>query len=163
MHNKQKKHQQVGATLIELIISIVIISTALAGVLGVVNLTVLHSADPIVQQQAIAIAESYIEEITALPVDDPDGTNTGETRATFDNISDYDGLNDIGVTDQNGNAINNLANYNVSVAIINQNIDSIMPSTAINTVSDMQEITVTVQRLGTATISLVAYKAPPAP
>jgi MSHA pilin protein MshD len=151
MHNKQ----QTGATLIELIVSIVIISTALAGVLGIINLTVLHSADPIVQQQAIAIAESYIEEITALPVDDPDGGNAGETRATFDNVDDYNGLiNNNGVVDQDGNPVLSLANYNVTVAIANQ---------LINGLANMREITVTVQRPGTARIILVAYKAPPPP
>jgi MSHA pilin protein MshD len=150
MHNKQ----QTGATLIELIVSIVIISNALAGVLGIINLTVLHSADPIVQQQAIAIAESYIEEITALPVVDPGGANAGGNRAIFDNVNDYNGLNDNGVIDQDGNAIANLANYNVSIAIANRTI---------NGLANMREITVTVQRPGTASISLVAYKAPPPP
>lgn len=151
MQNKLKSHQQVGATLVELIISIVIISTAIAGVLGIVNLTVLHSADPIVQQQIIAIAESYIEEITALPTADPDGTNSGETRATFDNVDDYNGLSDTGVIDQNSNVIARLDNYNISVVINNQTI---------NGLANMREIAVTVQRPGTASIRLVTYKAP---
>lgn len=153
MSNKLKGYRkQAGATLIELIISIVIISTTIAGVLGIINLTVLHSADPIMQQQAIAIAESYIEEITALPVLTPGGNNVGGNRAIFDNVDDYNGLNDIGVIDQDGNPIANLANYNVNVAIVNQTI---------NGLANMREITVTVQRLGTNTIQLVAYKAPP--
>jgi len=131
MQNKKGlKHKQVGATLVELILSIVIISTALAGVLGVINITVLHSADPIVQQQAIAIAESYIEEITALPVVDPDLT---------------------GVVDQDGNVVTALANYNVRVTIANQTI---------NGIANMREITVTVERPSVLNINLVAYKAP---
>ena len=152
MQNNKEWHKQAGATLIELIISIVIISTTIAGVLGIVNLTVLHSADPIVQQQAIAIAESYIEEITALPVDDPDGVNVVEaSRNLYDNVDDYNGLNDTGVVDQDGNAIANLSNYNVNIAIANQTI---------NGLANMREVTVSVQRLGTASISLVTYKAP---
>ena len=142
---------QAGATLVELIVSIVIISTTIAGVLGIVNLTVLHSADPIVQQQAIAIAESYIEEIIALPVDDPTGPDGETDRALFDNVKDYDGLNDNGVIDQDGNAIAELDNYTVSIAITPQTI---------NGLANMQEIIVTVQRPGTATLSLTAYKAP---
>jgi MSHA pilin protein MshD len=153
MSNKLTSYRkQAGATLIELIVSIVIISTAIAGVLGIVNLTVLHSADPIMQQQAIAIAESYIEEITSLPVLTSGGANVGGDRAIFDNVDDYNGLSDIGVVDQDGNAIANLANYNVNIAIVNQTI---------NGLANMREITVTVQRLGTSTIRLVAYKAPP--
>ena len=146
MHRKQQ-----GATLIELIVSIVIISTSLAGVLGLINFTVLHSADPIVQQQAIAIAEAYIEEITALPIDDPDSTNTGETRATFDDVDDYNGLSDNGVQDQSGNAIAALASYTVDVNINRQTI---------NGINDVRIITVNVSRPNTQTISLTAYRAP---
>lgn len=141
--------KQTGVTLIELIVSIVIISTALAGILGLVNLTVLHSADPLVQHQAIAIAESYLEEITALPVVDPNGTNTGETRANFDNIDDYDGLNDVGARDQNNNIIINLGNYTVDVNIADQVISGIT----------MKAITVSVSRASVATINITGYRA----
>jgi MSHA pilin protein MshD len=140
---------QAGATLIELIISIVIISTALAGVLGLVNLTVLHSADPLVQHQAIAIAESYLEEITALPVTDPDGTNTGETRASFDNIDDYHGLNDVGAHDQDNNPIADLANYTIDVNITDQVISGVT----------MKAIAVSVSRPGVTTINMTGYRA----
>lgn len=60
---KGTDQQQTGVTLIELILSMLIISIALLGVLSVINLTVSHSADPVVQHQAVAIAESYLEEI----------------------------------------------------------------------------------------------------
>ena len=146
LNNAEK---QTGVTLIELIVSIVIISTALAGILGLVNLTVLHSADPLVQHQAIAIAESYLEEITALPVVDPNGTNTGETRANFDNIDDYDGLNDVGARDQNNNIIINLGNYTVDVNIADQVISGIT----------MKAITVSVSRASVATINITGYRA----
>jgi MSHA pilin protein MshD len=43
-------HSQRGATLIELIITIVIISVALTGVLSVMNLSTRYSADPVIQQ-----------------------------------------------------------------------------------------------------------------
>lgn len=141
--------QQLGASLIELVITIVIISIALVGILGVVNLSVRHSADPVVQQQAIAIAESYLEEILLLPVTDPDGSNTGENRATFDNVEDYDGLHDTGATDQNGNAISGLENYVITVSVSDQIISAVT----------MKAVTVSVVRTGTQTISLSGYKA----
>jgi len=141
--------KQTGATLIELILSIVIISTAFAGILGLVNLTVLHSADPLVQHQAIAIAESYLEEITALPVVDPNGTNTGETRVNFDNIDDYDGLNDVGARDQDNNVITNLGNYTVDVNIADQVISGVT----------MKAVTVSVSRSSVATINITGYRA----
>lgn len=144
-----KFHHQAGMSLVELILSIVIVSIALSGILGLVNLTVLHSPDPLVQRQAIAIAESYIEEISLLPITDPDGSNAGETRSSFDNIDDYDGLTDNGVHDQNGNAIAGLNNYTVNVNISDQTISSVT----------MKAIAVSVSRPGTDTISLTAYRA----
>lgn len=55
--------RQRGTTLIELIMFIVIVSVAVAGILTVLNLTVRHSADPIVQKQAQALAEGLLEEV----------------------------------------------------------------------------------------------------
>jgi len=126
-----------------------IISIALTGILTIVNQSVRHSADPLVQRQAIAIAESYLSEIMLLPVNDPDGVNTGETRSTFDNIGDYDGLVDVGVIDQNNNAIAGLENYTVTVNISNVVLSG----------ETMDEITVTVNRPGTDSISLSGYRA----
>jgi len=140
-----------GATLVELIITIVIISISLTGILSVVNLTTRHSPDPMLQHQAIAIAESYLEEIMLLPITDPDGSNAGETRSTFDNIADYDGLEDIGAKNQHGNAITGLDSYTVNVNLIN-------PDPTISGVS-MKAMTVTVSRSGTDTISLTGYRA----
>ncbi len=141
--------KQFGATLIELIITIVLISIALSGILSVVNITTKHSAVPIIQHQAIAIAESYLEEIVLLPITDPNGTNAGETRATYDNIDDYNGLNNSGVLDQSGNAISGLENYTVSVTIADKTISNIT----------MKAITVSVSLPSITTINLVGYRA----
>jgi len=43
------KHRQAGITLVELIISIVVISIALVGIFLVINLTTTTSANPVVQ------------------------------------------------------------------------------------------------------------------
>lgn len=63
-----------GMTLIELIVFIVIVSTALAGVLTVLNITAKSSADPMVRKQALAIAEAVLEEVMLQPFTwcDPD-------------------------------------------------------------------------------------------
>jgi len=58
---------QSGVTLIELIISMVIISISLTGIFSVMNLTVSHSADPVIYHQAISIAEACLEEILLEP------------------------------------------------------------------------------------------------
>lgn len=56
-------HREAGFSLIELVITIVIIGVGLAGLLGVLNLTTQHSADPMLHKQALAIAESLLTEI----------------------------------------------------------------------------------------------------
>ena len=146
---RHSQYSNQGATLVELIISIVIISTALIGILSVVNLSTQHSADPVVRQQAIAIAESYLEEILLLPVDDPDGINEGNSRSLFDNVADFNNLNDAVTTDQNNNAITGLENYTVTVTVNNN-----VAITGVN----MEEVIVTVTR-GITAISLSGYRA----
>jgi MSHA pilin protein MshD len=81
-----------GFTLIELIIFIVVVSVALVGILKVMDVTVKSSADPLVRKQAVALADSVLEEILLKSFTDPDGTNVGETgRATWDNVDDFNG------------------------------------------------------------------------
>jgi MSHA pilin protein MshD len=57
------QRRQSGITLIELIMFIVIVSVGVAGILSVLNVTVQHSSDPLVQKQAQALAEGLLEEI----------------------------------------------------------------------------------------------------
>jgi len=137
---------QHGVTLIELVISMLIISVALVGILSVINLTTRHSADPLLQRQALAIAESYLEEITAQAYSG--GASTG--RAHFDDVDDYHGLNDSGVRDQNGNAVAGLSQYTVSVSVA-----------AVTLADDVaaKQIIVSVNASGMPEVTLVGYKA----
>lgn len=74
MSTKSPSIRQRGVSLIELIMFIVIISVALAGILLVMNVTMRSSADPVVHKQALAIAESLLEEVELMPFTycDPD-------------------------------------------------------------------------------------------
>lgn len=141
---------QFGITLVELIISMVIISVAVTGVFSVMNVSVSHSADPLIYQQAVAIAEAYMEEILLQAYVDPDGTNTGETRATFDNVYDYNGLSNTGARDQQGNVMSGLSEYTVAVAVSSE-------MTFAGSVAG-REVTVTVSRPSMTSLSLVGYK-----
>jgi len=102
-----------------------------------------------IQHQAIAIAESYLEEITSLPVTVTPDTSVAGDRSTFDNIADYNGLNDTGAIDQNGDAIIGLENYTIVVSMADEIVSGIT----------MKKITVTVSRLGTQNIVLSGYRA----
>jgi MSHA pilin protein MshD len=67
-------HKQRGSSLIELIMFIIIVSVALAGIMRVMNVTTKGSADPLIHKQALAIAESMLEEVELMPFTfcDPD-------------------------------------------------------------------------------------------
>ena len=113
---QRRLRQDRGLTLIELVLFITVVSAALAGVLSVFVQTTLRSADPMQRRQALAIAESLLEEVQLMPFtfcdgDDANaetatstagcagaadalGPEVGETRFTspsFDHINDYDG------------------------------------------------------------------------
>ncbi len=108
-------HSQ-GTTLVELVITIMVVSVALAGVLTVINFNTRASADPMMEHQAIAIAEAYLEEILTKEFTDPDGLGP-ETRPNYDNVYDYNGLTDNGARNQNNNAIAGLESYTVTAAV----------------------------------------------
>lgn len=78
--------KQRGISLVELIMFIVIVSVALAGILLVMNVTTRGSVDPLIHKQALAIAESLLEEVELMPFtycdpNDPNG-NAGDPALT---------------------------------------------------------------------------------
>jgi MSHA pilin protein MshD len=106
-----------GFTLIELIVGIVVLSVGLAGILLVFNQTVAKSADPMLQQQAVALAEGYMDEILGKDYRDcsVSSSPTG-SRAERDDVEDYDGVNDSPPRDIRGNVLAGLEGYRVQVS-----------------------------------------------
>ena len=115
------KTKQSGVTLIELVISIVILSIAVVGVLSALGTIGGRSADPMIREQSIAIAEAYLEEINlsqfAAVGSCPSVPGAGG-RANLSHICHYHGLADSGAKNQFGVAVG-LDNYDVSVAVAN--------------------------------------------
>ena len=101
---------QAGVTLVELVIPIVIISIALVAVLNSFGFLVSQSADPLWRNKSLKLAQLYLDEILARSYDDSTpvggvpavsspscaslGPESGETRATFNDVDDYDGVDD---------------------------------------------------------------------
>jgi MSHA pilin protein MshD len=118
-----------GATLVEVVLFIVIIATALTAVLGTLSLTVGRSADPLVARQSLAIAESLLQEVMSQPytandLDGPPdaiGPEAGETRFStttpFDHVDDYDGYTMNGIVKPDGTAVPGLAAYSARVSV----------------------------------------------
>ncbi len=115
-----------GFTLIELLVTILVIALSATALMGVFTATVSRSADPMIREQALAIAESYLEEIQLkhfcedMPgcAAETGGSEAGETRADFDDIQDYNALPAAHApADQTGTALPELADYRVTVSV----------------------------------------------
>jgi MSHA pilin protein MshD len=106
-----------GVTLVELIVAITIVAIGVTSILGALSAATSHSADAMIQQQAVAIAQAYLDEMLQRWVVDPYGTPPNTGRASWDTVDDYNGLVDAGAHDQFGNPIAALSGYTVTVAV----------------------------------------------
>jgi MSHA pilin protein MshD len=145
-----------GFTLIEIIVLIVVLSAALAGVLLVFQNTVRSSADPQVYKQALAIGEGLLDEILLSSYDPLAGTGA---RANFDDVDDYIGYNTAGtgMKDINNNPVAGLGAYNVSnvsVTVVTLN-DA---GATLTPVTEAKLVTVTVTGPAGFAISLDGYR-----
>jgi MSHA pilin protein MshD len=172
-----------GLSLIELLIFIGIVSVALTALVRVFVQVTATSADPLLRRQALAIAESVLEEVQLMPFtfcDSEDanvetatsaagcagaaealGPEAGETRTglpSFDHVNDYHGFTMAGITDLTGTAITGLGAYSASVSIA---------AAALNTITagsgDALQISVTVTGPGGVSLTLVGYRSRHAP
>ena len=119
-----------GFTLIEIIVTIVVLAIASTAILSVFTSTVRTSANPMIQQQAISVAEAYMEEILLKNFRDPQvaetgGMETGESRIDYDDVQDYNDLPDTVVRDQNNIAIAALNGYTVTVTVVGTALNGI--------------------------------------
>ena len=73
-----------GVTLVELIVFIVIVGVAMAGLFAAFDTITKASADPQVRKQVLAIAESLMEEVQLMPFTycDPDDANAATAGGT---------------------------------------------------------------------------------
>jgi MSHA pilin protein MshD len=143
---------QRGVTLVELVIAITIVAVAATAVMGAMSTVTTRTADAMVQQQAVALAQAYLEEVLQRPVVDPDGVEPEAGRGTWDDIGDYNGLSDTGARDQFGNAIAALSSYNVAVAVVQTTALTGVPA------ASARRVDVTVTGPGGVTVALSGYR-----
>lgn len=103
-HSSAGIAKQSGVTLIELILFMVIVSIALAAVIRIMNLTNVLSTDPLREKQALALAESMLEEIQlqAFTYCDPDDANATTAYSAADCASEVQGLVASNLESRNG-------------------------------------------------------------
>jgi len=141
-----------GVTLVELVVAITIVAIAATTILGALAAVAARSADAMMQQQAIAIAESYLSEILQRWVIDPNGTPPNTGRASWDLVDQYNGLVDVGAHDQFGNPIASLNNYTVSVSTAQSSALAGVPAAA------ARRVDITVSYPPSASVTLSGYR-----
>lgn len=132
--------KQKGVTLIELVISIVILSIAVVAVMSSFGYSISHSADPLWRNKTLKLAQLYFDEILAKNFDDqtpvggapvvvnpncavtylgPD-THGGslETREDYNDVDDYNGLSESPPLSLLGSLDSSYDSYSVSVSVI---------------------------------------------
>ena len=149
---------QRGISLIELIMFIVIISVAVAGILLVMNRVTGSSADTLIRKQALAAAESLLEEVQLQDFISASGVANAVTQANrsseYHIVGDYNGFATTGIFPVSGvAAIAGLGGYNANVAVANTALGSIAASSAVLitvTVTDPQNNAIQVSGYRTA-------------
>ncbi len=110
-----------GFTLLELVVTLVILGVAFAAIAGLVATLGGGSASPVLQTQALYIAEGYLEEAMLKAYADPesDPPNCAPSRDLWDDIADYgECLNSASSpTDSSGVALAGLSRYRVRMEV----------------------------------------------
>jgi MSHA pilin protein MshD len=153
---------QRGISLVELIMFIVIISVALVGILLVMNVVTSRSADPLIHKQALAVAESLLEEIKLQDLNSAVCTGAlgqNAPRSGVGCVTDYSGYSTgNGILEFSTNKpVLGLEGYNITGVVMNSNLGT-FGGTAINAGSAV-EITVTVQDPSGMRIEATGYRA----
>jgi len=134
LFNKQK-----GVTLVELIISIVIISIAAIALLQGLGMQTQRNVDPMIQSQAQLLAKQYLKEVSSKSFFDPSAdprldqtlsqamvvssiintvqrTASPTNRLTWDNLYEYNNYSTT-IQDVSGAPINTLSGYAVNISV----------------------------------------------
>jgi MSHA pilin protein MshD len=146
----ERRQRRRGFTLVEMIVAIVILGVGVAGVMLAFSTASRGSADPLVHQQMIAIAEEMLEEAMLKPyAPAANSAPAACARDTYNDVSDYNGYattNKICAID--GTPIPALASYSVSVSV---------SAGTLSGVSAAKRITVTVTH-GSASVTLTGWR-----
>jgi len=192
MSTNAARARQAGVTLVEMIMFMVIISIALAGILQIMRFTTANSADPLRRKQALMIAEALLEEVrqAGLTYCDPSSDNADTAANTaactvkenwgnevagamrpYDNVNDYVTASGTPVAAFNGGGAGlldalgrpmDLAGYSATVSIAPDKLGDIAAGTGAD--SDALRIRIVVTYDGSDTpVTLDGYRARYAP
>lgn len=166
-----RRHHGRGATLIELVAAIVIIAIAVLGLTLVSSAVIGRSGDPLVEQQAAALAQAYLDEVSLANFCDPEFLAAGQTcrqqctaracasgcggsgalheasRALYDDVCDYHALHDVGARDRSDIPLAGLGAYQVDVRVRDSGVGLGLPALQ-SDAGEVVRIDVTVRHAG---------------
>lgn len=161
-----------GFTLIELVITIVVMSIALAAMLGAFSSSMSRSADPLWRNKSIKLAQLYLDEILSKRYDEntpiggvPAVTVTScaslgkdgiEVRATYDDVDDFDNTADNPPVGAGGGLDSSYQDYLVEVQVTCDDAAGAVNSSGIH--DHAKRIAVTVTPPGQAAMTFYVYK-----
>ena len=150
-----------GFTLVEAVLTMVILSIAALAMSQALGFAFVHSSDGLWQARTVALAEAYLEEATARRFDEATpaggvppcslatsacgaiGPEAGESRPTFDDVDDYDGLDEAPPQDAQGNPRTAFSNYRVTMAV--RYLDAAeVADLGVDATTDVKHVTVTI-------------------
>lgn len=183
--SRAPRRTQTGLTFVELIMFIVIVGIAVAGVLLVLDVAVKSSADPMIRKNMLSIAEALLEEVELMPFTycDPNdanastaastagcatlvegmGPDAGETRSDtanpFNNVNDYYAVGGLALPTPVPDISNTYfapAGYSATIQIVAEDLNGIVSTTTPATMRALR-IAVTVSH-GSDSIVLEGYR-----
>ncbi|MBS3896310.1 prepilin-type N-terminal cleavage/methylation domain-containing protein [Silanimonas sp.] len=109
-----------GFSLLEVVVTLVLLSVAVLAIIGLVAQIGGRSAAPVLHTQALYLAEGYLEEALLKRYSDPDGIDEGcaASRTLWDDIGDFNCLaTPAEPTDPLGNSLPGLSRYRIQASV----------------------------------------------
>ncbi len=165
-----------GFTLVEAVVTMVILSIAALAMGQTLGLAFSKSSDGLWQARSVALAQSYLEEIMGHRYDEATpvggvpacapgttpcsaiGPESGESRPTFDDVDDYHGLADAPPQDSDGNSWPVFAGYAAAVTVRYVTAAEVT-SLGLDTTTDAKVVTVAITPPGRDPLTFTVLRA----
>ncbi len=156
-YNKSRRALRGGYTLVEVAVSTMLISVVLVGAMNVAGYATRGQLDNKQRAQGKLIANAMLAEILELAYEEPTATpvfgpESGEVRATYDDVDDYKLFSDSPPLDKQGAALAGGTDLTRSVVVSYVEPNSLTATS--NTDQGIKRIVVTVARGGTELVSM---------
>ncbi len=134
MHTKAAAHESAGFTLVELVIAMSLVAITAVTLLQMTGRALSQQSDVMQSARLDALGEAYVAQILGRRYDENSGPggvpacspattpcslsfDDGEARGEFDDVDDFDGINETPPRDADDNALAGFTGYRVQVSV----------------------------------------------